>query len=218
MSALVGGPEVDSPPCSWPADLAMAACEEALRAGRAALSVYRPAPTVAFSRRDALDRHFPQAVTAAERAGFRPVVRLAGGSVVAYDEGCLVVDLVGPRDHRGTDERFETFSAGIVEALRGLGVPAGVGAVAGEYCPGGHSVNVGGRTKLAGTAQRVTLQGWLCSAVLVVRCRPALVRVLDDVHRALRRTWDPGSVGAVRSHVDVTEDQVRDALVRSLAG
>lgn len=53
--------------------------------------------------------------------------------------------------------------------LRRLDVPeARVGQVDGEYCPGEFSINVGGRAKVVGSAQRVTGTGALFSTVVQV--------------------------------------------------
>jgi octanoyl-[GcvH]:protein N-octanoyltransferase len=193
----------------------MEACRELLAAGGPALMVHRPGPTVAFSGRDANDPRYPAAMAAAERAGFAPVKRLAGGKVVAYDQGCVVVDVVGPRAEGSIeiDERFVDLGGRILAVLRGLGVPAEVGEVPGEYCPGPHSINVGGTAKVVGTAQRVTRLAWLFSAVVVVRRSPGLARALGDVMSALDRSWEPATLGALTDFAPVTDDEVAAALV-----
>ena len=48
--------------------------------------LYRPAPTLAFGRLDALRPGFAEAGEAARDAGFAPIVRLAGGHAAAYHE------------------------------------------------------------------------------------------------------------------------------------
>ena len=70
--------------------------------------VYRPAPTVAFGRLDALRPGFGAAVAAARRHGFEPVLRAPGGHAVAYHEGCLGIDeLIGEADPiAGMHSRF----------------------------------------------------------------------------------------------------------------
>jgi octanoyl-[GcvH]:protein N-octanoyltransferase len=205
-------------PVGWPARDAMEACRDLLAAGGPALMVHRPGPTVAFSGRDANDPLYAAAVEAAEAVGYAPVKRLAGGRVVAYDEGCVVVDVVGPRAEGSIeiDERFIDLGGRILTVLRGLGVPAQVGQVPGEYCPGPHSINVGGSAKVVGTAQRVTRSAWLFSAVVVVRRSPALSRALDDVMSALERPWQPTTLGALADFAPVTEDAVVSALVTGL--
>jgi octanoyl-[GcvH]:protein N-octanoyltransferase len=206
-------------PVGWPGPEAMEACRELLAEAGPALMVHRPGRTVAFSGRDANDPLYPAALIAAERAGFVPVKRLAGGKVVAYDEGCVVVDVVGPRAEGSIeiDRRFVDLGGQILAALRQLGVPGQVGEVPGEYCPGPHSINVGGTAKVVGTAQRVTRLAWLFSAVVVVRRSAGLARALDDVQAALVRPWEPATLGALTDYAPVTEDEVVAALVAVLA-
>src|SRR5256885_1578665 len=48
--------------------------------------LYRPGPTLAFGRLDALRPGFAEAGEAARDAGFEPIVRLAGGPSRAYDQ------------------------------------------------------------------------------------------------------------------------------------
>src|SRR5215217_9599093 len=82
------------------------------RANRAAsgpvIRLYRPAPTLAFGRLDALRPGFAAAAAAAREHGFEPVVRAPGGHAVAYHEGCIVVDEIIPgRDPiAGMQDRF----------------------------------------------------------------------------------------------------------------
>ena len=119
--------------------------------------VYRPAPTVAFGRLDALRPGFGAAVAAARRLGFEPVLRAPGGHAVAYHDGCLGIDeLRGEQDPiAGMHDRFALSGSLLAGALRELGVDARVGRVPGEFCPGEFTVNARGAVKLVGTAQRV---------------------------------------------------------------
>src|SRR6202044_61597 len=56
------------------------------------IRVYRPAPTVAFGRRDSFLEGFERAADAAADAGFTPAIRSAGGRAAAYHGQCLVID------------------------------------------------------------------------------------------------------------------------------
>ena len=186
-------------------------------AGR--LRVHSPQPTAAFSRIDALAGGFPDAQEAARRHGFAPVIRPAGGRLAAYHEGALVLDLVSrhpqARDHYR--ERFAVLGEEIAAGLRTFGVPAGVGAVPGEYCPGEFSVHAAGTTKLVGTAQRLTRHGYLFSAVVLVTDPEPVREVLVDAYAALGLDWRPASVGAASDHVPrVTVADVEAALLRGL--
>ncbi len=184
------------------------------------LRSYRPRATVAFGRRDSFLAGFPDAVAAAKRHAFTPVVRGAGGRAAAYDEGCLVFDLIMPAadSMTGIQARFSAEAELQARALRGLGVDARVGEVPGEYCPGEFSVNARGKTKLIGAAQRIVRGAWLLSSVVVVEPAAELRAVLEDVYRELGLDWDPATTGSVADEVPgVSIDAVSDALLAEYA-
>mgnify|MGYP001370479174 CR=1 FL=1 len=179
----------------------------ALRAARAVppgarlLHLRTVPPVLAFSRRDALRPGFAAAEEVAAVHGFAPLVRHVGGSFAPLHEGSLVVDLYGtsPDASRGSVARFEESAAALRGLLVRLGLDARVGAVPGEYCPGEHSVNVAGRVKVAGIAQRVSGQAWLVSSVVQVHGAPALRAVTRAVAGALGAEVDPATVGDLAS-------------------
>ena len=182
------------------------------------LRIYRPLPTVAFSRRDTFLPGFAGAAALARTRGFAPVIRAAGGRAAAYDQGCLIVDEIMPAADSMAEirERFAEGAALQAQALRGLGVDARVGEVAGEYCPGEFSVNARGETKLIGSAQRIIRGGWLFAAVVVVTSADRLRPVLEDVYGALGLDWQPATTGSVGAEapgttVDDVERAFRDA-------
>jgi octanoyl-[GcvH]:protein N-octanoyltransferase len=182
----------------------------------AVLRVYRPAPTVAFGRLDALRPGFASAVAAARRHGFEPVLRSPGGHAVAYHEGCLGIDeLLGERDPiAGMHERFAATGSRLAAALRGLGVDARVGPVPREFCPGEFTVNARGAVKLVGTAQRVVRHASLLAASVAVAGAERLRAVLVDVYRELELDMDPATVGTVGDEVaGVGVDDVARAVV-----
>ena len=184
------------------------------------LRSYRPRPTVAFGRRDSFLAGFPDAVAAAKRREFTPVVRGAGGRAAAYDEGCLVLDLIMPAadSMTGIQARFSVEAELQARALRGLGVDARVGEVPGEYCPGEFSVNARGQTKLIGAAQRIVRGAWLLSSVVVVEPAAAIRAVLEDVYAALGLEWDPATTGSVADEAPgVSIEAIRDALLGEYA-
>jgi hypothetical protein len=76
-------------------------------------------------------------------------------------------------------------------------VDARVGEVPGEYCPGEHSVNARGKTKLAGIGQRILLHAAHVGGVIVVGESERVRDVLIPVYRALELDWDPATVGSV---------------------
>jgi octanoyl-[GcvH]:protein N-octanoyltransferase len=125
---------------------------------------------------------------------------LAGGRAAVFHEDTIAFAHATPgADARsGIDERFETTAALMVAAFARLGIDARVGEVAGEYCPGAHSVNARGIVKLVGTAQRVVKNAWLFSSLVIVDDADRLREVLTDVHRHLDLPFEASSVGSVR--------------------
>jgi octanoyl-[GcvH]:protein N-octanoyltransferase len=186
------------------------------------LRLYRPAPTVAFGQRDAHLPGFETAAQACRDQGFEPLVRKAGGRAAAYHEGTLIVDHVEPHADAiaGAKGRFAFFGEMLAEALRSIGVPAAVGEIPGEYCPGEFSVHgmhpqdPAHRVKLVGTAQRVVSGGWLFSSVIVVENSAPIRNVLTASYAALGLDWDPVTAGAVNDLVpEVGVQAVEDAVI-----
>jgi octanoyl-[GcvH]:protein N-octanoyltransferase len=167
------------------------------------LRLYRPAPTVAFGRLDALHPGYAAAARAALDYGFVPVLRAPGGHAVAYHGGCLGIDEVVPAEDpiAGMQERFAASGELLAGALRSLGVDARVGRVPREFCPGDYTVNARGRVKLVGTAQRVVRHGSLLAASVAVHDGASLRAVLEDVYAALELEWDPATAGAIEDEV-----------------
>ena len=169
-------------------------------------------PTVAFTRRDLRSPGIARATAFARAAGFETAVRSPGGRMVAYDAGAVVIDhLTRAGDRHGTFERNAEQHAAV---LRSLGdIDARVGEVEGEYCPGEFSVNVGGRVKVVGSAQRITGTGALFSTVVQVVVGDRVRRVIADVSAALGYALDEGTVAGVADVAPhVTTHQVAGAL------
>jgi octanoyl-[GcvH]:protein N-octanoyltransferase len=158
------------------------------------LRLYRPEPTVAFGRLDALRPGYAAAEEAARAHGFAPLRREPGGHAVAYHRGSLVLELEGEGGLDGIHARFERTAATIVAALAGIGVDARLGAVEGEYCAGDYSVNFAGRAKLAGLAQRVRGGRWFLGASIVCEDPEPVRAVLTEVYAALDLPFDPTTV------------------------
>jgi len=180
------------------------------------LRIYRPAPTLAFGRLDAIAPGFAAAAAAARAHGFEPVVRAPGGHAVAYHDGCLVVDELIPSEDpiAGLQDRFARSGEWLAEALRTVGVDARVGRVDGEFCPGDFTVSARGRVKLVGTAQRVVRHASLLAASVAVTGGEVLRAVLTDVYAALGLDWDPATAGAIEDDLPgVTLDAVEQAIL-----
>jgi len=184
------------------------------------LWIHCPAPTAAFSRRDTFRPGFPEAVDSVGRRGFEPVVRFPGGRLAVYHEGSVVVEHVTRRPGLDLDVegRFSRYAEQVVAVLSEMGVDARIGEVPGEYCPGAFTVNGGGKVKLAGSAQRITRDGWLFSTVLQVTGAARLGPPLEAAHEALGYVLDLGTVGAVEDlRPGTTVAEVTHALTASYA-
>ena len=101
-------------------------------------------------------------------------------------------------------------------AFQDLGIDARVGAVPGEYCPGEHSVNARGRTKLMGVGQRLVQRAVHVGGVVVVDDTLRVRDVLVPVYRALELEWDPATVGSLADEVPglTWEEAERGILAR----
>jgi octanoyl-[GcvH]:protein N-octanoyltransferase len=144
-----------------------------------------------------------------------PVVRSAGGHAAVYDADCLVVEHVTHADDvtAGLQERFEAQSELLRDALAELGADARIGELPGEYCAGGHSVNLGGRIKVAGIAQRAVRHGALTTAVVVVGGGERLRAAIADVYGALGLAVDPARAGALDDELaGVSVERVAEAV------
>jgi lipoate-protein ligase A len=168
-----------------------------------ALRIFRPAPTVAFGRLDALRPGFARACTIAREHGFVPVLRSAGGHAAVFDSRSVVVEhFTHERDATaGLQARFDGQARLVRSALASLGADARIGQLAGEYCAGAHSVNVGGRIKVAGIAQRMVRHGAMTSAILVVSGGHELRAAVAAIYAALELPVDIATAGALDEEV-----------------
>jgi len=184
------------------------------------LRLWRPDDALAFSVVDRTRPGFARAVREARAARFAPFVRLAGGHAAVYARETLAFAwaLPAPDLRAGIAQRFDE-AAGIVRtALCALGIDARVGEVAGEYCPGAHSVNARGRAKLMGVGQRVVRGAAHVGGVVVVAGSARLRAVLGPVYGALGLPFAPETVGSVEDERPGTRlEQVADALLAELS-
>jgi lipoate-protein ligase A len=181
--------------------------------------VFRPGPTLAFGRLDALAPGYAAARAAARDHGSTPLLRLGGGHAAGYDEGAVLVEVVRPiaTIAEGIPERFAAITTLLVEALASLGIAARVGVLPGEYCAGDWSVNAAG-LKLAGTAQRSIRGASLVTAMVIAEGGARLRDTLTDVYAALDIVWRTGTAGAANDIVGaLTAADVERALIATLA-
>jgi octanoyl-[GcvH]:protein N-octanoyltransferase len=168
-----------------------------------ALRIFRPGRTVAFGRLDALRPEFARATALARAFGFTPVLRSVGGHAAVFDERCVVVEhFTCEHDATsGLQDRFERQARLVRDALAALGADARIGRLPGEYCAGEHSINIGGRVKIAGIAQRMVRHGALTSAIVVAEGGPALRRAITSLYAQLGLPVDSAAAGALDEHV-----------------
>ena len=184
------------------------------------LRLYQPTDALAFSVFDRTRPGFRRAVACAQRAGFEPVLRLAGGRAAVFERAALAFAWIVPvRDPRlGIRARFAALSERIAAVLASLGVDARVGEVPGEYCPGEFSVNARGAVKLVGVGQRVARRAAYLGGVVLVSDTTRVRGLLEAVYRELDYPLDPERTGAVgEERPGVTANGVADAWLAALA-
>jgi lipoate-protein ligase A len=182
--------------------------------------IFVPDRIVAFGRQDRVRPGYPEAVAAADDAGFAPVERLAGGRAAVFHEDTLSFSwaLPDPAPQASIHARFAEVAGLIAEALRSLGVDARVGEVPGEYCPGEYSVNAGGARKLMGVGQRLIRGAAHIGGVIVVGGADLVNLPLVPAYRHLGYPWDPATTGAISDEVPgLTTDDVAGAVLGVLA-
>jgi octanoyl-[GcvH]:protein N-octanoyltransferase len=184
------------------------------------LRLHRPSDVVAFGPRDRVAPGFPRAVTAAREHGFASIERLAGGRAAVFHEGTIAFSwaIPDPSAREGIRGRFDEIAGIMVEALHSLGVDARIGEVPGEYCPGEHSVNARGRTKLVGVGQRIVKDAAHVGGVMVVTGADRVRGVLVPVYEALGLDWDPETTGSIEDEVPgIIWDEAESAIEKAFA-
>lgn len=184
------------------------------------LRISRPGPAVAFGKRDVVSNGYGAAVAATRAGGFEAIERLAGGRAAVFHEQTLhfghAVHDEEPR--LKVTRRFEETANLVARAFERLGVDARVGEIEGEYCPGEHSVNARGETKLMGLGQRVIKNGAYIGGVVVVAGADRIRDVLVPVYEALGLDWRPETTGSLADEVPgIGWEDARAALEKEYA-
>jgi octanoyl-[GcvH]:protein N-octanoyltransferase len=184
------------------------------------LRIHRPGAIVAFGPRDRLAPGFSKAVEAARDRGFASILRLAGGRAAVFHEGTIafawVIPDAEPRER--ITARFEEAAQVMAAAFRRLSADARVGEIPGEYCPGAHSVNARGRTKLMGVGQRVVKRAAHVGGVVVVGGSDRIREVLVPVYDALGLAWDPNTVGSLEDELgSIQWESAAEAIIQEFA-
>jgi|APHM01.1.fsa_nt_gi Lipoate-protein ligase A len=173
--------------------------------GQPAARVWQPHRQVAFGRRDTSSDAYGLARDIAVEHGFDPTERSVGGRAVAYTGTTVAFVRATPVEEArtGIDDRYETATNTIVEAVSALGGEPTVGEPAGSFCPGTHSLSATG--KLAGLAQRVRRDVAVLGGILIVRDHKLIADVLEPVYAALGIAFDPDTVGSLARASGVTD-------------
>ena len=194
---------------------------QAVAAGtsRAAIRVYRPGASVAFGRLDARSPGFSTAAHVARQHGRVPVVRLAGGRAAAYDQDCVIIEVIRPAEQvmGEIEDRFRGMASLLSDAAALAGVPLELGELPGEYCPGRFSLHLRGGPKVAGVAQRVIQGAALTTAVLVVRGGDELRATISAVYEALGLPVCPDVAGAMSDmYPGITMNSIENSIMASI--
>lgn len=132
---------------------------QVLQAGGSALRLWAPRDTaLVVPAKLTHASHYAAARAALAAAGLPLLVRGSGGDVVLQAPGTINIELAlaleaDAAKRLGVTGAYGLICAPLVGWLRGHGLDAGTGAVAGAFCDGRFNVTLAGR-KLAGTAQR----------------------------------------------------------------
>ena len=180
------------------------------------LRLYTPADVVAFGPQDTRADGYGRATAAARAAGFEAIERLVGGRAAVFHSGTIAFSWTMPDTVPREDvmARFDEAADIMMRSLRRLGIDARVGEVAGEYCPGQHSVNARGERKLMGVGQRLIRGAAHVGGVVVVNDGDRIRDVLLPVYDALAVEWRPETVGSVEDELGGADyDAVAQAIL-----
>lgn len=187
-----------------------------LSEAREIVRIWRPEPTAAFSRRDSRRPGFTRATEVVRELGFMPVIRPQGGQLAAYHRGSVAIDHVvrTSKPTEGLKDRFKWFARSHADVLSAFGLDVRIGELPGEYCPGEYSINVGGATKVVGSAQRITRDGWLFSTIVQVTGSASIRDVLIAAYDEIGYELNSSTIGSIEDYrPDISTDAVEQALI-----
>ncbi len=180
--------------------------EEVASGVRAAVVSITPSTRhLGVTRRDTFRPGFGRAVWAAGEEGYPALIRGAGGGATAAGAGTFGFSIIRPTDdsegQRGIQDRYDEAAALALGAFERLGVRAEVGEVRDEFCPGDHSIRLGGwrdGAKIVGIAQRITRRATSVGGIVLVHGEKDLAHVLERVYAAMNLPFRAESVGSLR--------------------
>ncbi len=184
------------------------------------VSITASARHVGVTRRDTLRSGFGEAVRASNEEGYPVMVRGSGGGATAADEGTFGFSIVRPGGEgeirRDIRDRYDEAAGLVLGAFSRLGVESEVGEVRDEFCPGDHSIRVGGwesGMKIVGIAQRITRRATSVGGIVLVHGEEELAKVLEKVYRAMDLPFRTGSVGSLRrAGINIGVEEVVEAF------
>lgn len=184
------------------------------------ISITASSRHVGVTRRDTRRPGFDAAVRASNEAGYPVMVRGSGGGATAADRGTFGFSIVRPSGdgeiRRGIRDRYDEAAALVLGAFDRLGVEVEVGEVREEFCPGDHSIRVGGwekGMKLVGIAQRITRRATSVGGIVLVHGEKELAEVLEKVYRAMELPFRAGSVGSLHgAGIEAEVEEVVEAF------
>lgn len=185
------------------------------------LEISRPHRSVAFGKHDALTEGFTNAVDIAVTQGFDPTIRIAGGRAVVFHRHIVRFAWTLPMTDPVVQmhDRFRTVAQHVVATLGTFGVPASIGELENEYCPGVYSIHTPNAGKVMGQGQRLAKHAAQVAGMIVVSDAASVNEALIPIYSALGLAMDPSMTGSVSSHVDVDADSVSGELTEQfLAG
>jgi octanoyl-[GcvH]:protein N-octanoyltransferase len=160
---------------------------------------------VGVTRRDTFRPGFAEAMHASREGGYPVLVRSSGGGATAAHHGTFGFSIIRPgtdgESRRTVRDRYDEAAALVLGAFSRLGIGAEVGEVRDEFCPGDHSIRVGGweeGTKVVGIAQRITRRATSVGGIVLVEGEEELARILERVYAAMRLPFRSESVGSLR--------------------
>jgi octanoyl-[GcvH]:protein N-octanoyltransferase len=179
------------------------------------LEISRPHRCVAFGKHDALSEGFSDAVGIALTHGFDPTIRIAGGRAVVFHRHIVrfawTLPTKDPVVHM--HDRFRAVAQHVVATLGTFGVPASVGELENEYCPGAYSVHIRNAGKVMGQGQRLAKHAAQVAGMIVVSDAASVNEVLIPIYATLGIAMDPSATGAVSSRVAVDAGSLGSELI-----
>ena len=140
------------------------------------------------TRRLAKRHEYPEAATAAERAGWPVTIRRTGGSTVPHAKGVANVSLIHRTESLRPSVGYEPLLKILSKAIDRFGVTAVPGDVRGSLCDGAHNLTIDGR-KVAGLAafsRTLDATYWLVHASVFVDCElTVMVDMVSEFERRL---------------------------------